>query len=144
MRIRIQTPLDPEDASKRVDLSDQEKERIMLLVGNAVLSVISLKTARGIDADGKQFAPYTPRYAAQKAKKGRNIGSQGDWMIMSGGMMGDLQIVEHNKDRVIIGFSNPHQGVKAYAHTREGVGKSKTVRNFMGLYVVLNILDVSV
>ena len=135
MRIRIQTPLDPEDASKKMDLDDEAKERIMLLVGNLILSTITLKTADGKDADGNEFVRYSKQYESWKRRKGkgRTPMSKGDWMHLTGDMMGKLNIVEHDADHVVIGFEDPDEGEKAYYHCVSGAGTNHVIRNFMGL-----------
>ena len=47
----------------------------MAAVGQAIMRRIVDRTARGVDAEGNPFAPYTPEYAEAKRKGIRSSGT---------------------------------------------------------------------
>lgn len=120
-------------------------------IGDYVVRVIRTRTEAGIDRTGKAFAPYTPGYAAKKAKEGLGGGTVN--LTVSGRMLNDMAVTDMGMSppRVTIGFRSSGGGTrgkglsmiqrsravgaegKARAHDVDGVGKSRTKREFLGL-----------
>jgi hypothetical protein len=69
--------------------------------------IIKTRTARGVDADGKPFKPYSRRYQILKVSTGRSI-SPPD-LTLSGAMLGNLKILRVQKRQVVIGFEGTHR-----------------------------------
>jgi hypothetical protein len=73
-------------------------QELGLLAREAILK----RTARGVDAEGKPFAPYSPGYAEQK-RDALGTGGTPDLQV-SGRMLNDLQIKSHGVDGKGNGF----------------------------------------
>ena len=96
----------------------------LLAIGHTALNVIVLRTKRGLDADHKPFAPYTPEYAARRKKSGRS-GTTVDLAVT--GHMQQAVIVTTHPGESHLQFMNHAEDVKAEAHNK-GVHKQETVR----------------
>lgn len=121
---------------------------LMREVGDLVTSMIRTRTQQGRDATGASFVPYTPDYAAKKAKEG--LGTTPN-LTVSGRMLNDMGITDVAPGKVSIGFrsaggSTRGKGLtliqrsravgaedKARYHDVLGAGKSRTLRKFLGL-----------
>lgn len=55
------------------------------------------------------------------------------WRGMSGGMLGDLSPLHYTDNSVTIGFRSAEMAKLASYHVLTGAGKSRVIRNFMGL-----------
>ena len=75
-------------------LSDQE---LMRQVGLLARERILRRTARGMDADGKPFAPYSLAYVKQKGSIAVNL-------QVSGGMLQGIGILEVTDKSVTVGY----------------------------------------
>ena len=120
---------------------------VMRDVGDLSIRFIRTRTERGIDKDGNAFVAYTPKYAELKAKE---LGSASPVnLTVSGRMLNDMDVSEAAPNRVSIGFRSSGGGAsggtfiqrsrsvgaedKARYHDRDGAGKSRTKRPFLGL-----------
>lgn len=65
-------------------------DRVLLAGATSGATVIKVRTAKGIDKDGKRFPPYSPKYAARRKRKGRPVDRVTLSMSAGTGMMGDL------------------------------------------------------
>lgn len=82
---------------------------IMKELGLLAREVSIRRTAKGIDAEGRPFAPYSQRYAEQK-RQALGTGGTPD-LTVSGRMLNDLQVlrsgVESNGNGfVVLGFTS--------------------------------------
>ncbi len=121
---------------------------VMREVGALVTRLIRTRTMAGRDVTGQAFAPYTPDYAAKKAKEG--LGTTPN-LTVSGRMLNDMGVTNVGPGTVSIGFtssggSTRGKGLtliqrsravgaedKARYHDVLGAGKSRTLRKFLGL-----------
>lgn len=121
---------------------------VMREVGTLAIRLIRTRTMGGRDVQGQPFAPYTPDYAAKKAKEG--LGTTPN-LTVSGRMLNDMAVTEALPGKASIGFtssggSTRGKGLtliqrsravgaedKARYHDVMGAGKSRTLRKFLGL-----------
>lgn len=75
---------------------------VMHEVGLLARDRIYQRTISGRDQHGDPFAPYTPAYAAQKAKA---VGTTGVTLQLSGAMLNAMRIVRVDDESVEIGFT---------------------------------------
>lgn len=114
-------------------------------------SIVFERTAAGIDVNGRQFAPYSARYAKQKRGLIKALKSSRSrarlqakdfpaWMRATGQMLTSL-IVEASADASIRGlkltirfkFNDAENAKIASYHNELGAGKSRVRRQFLGL-----------
>jgi hypothetical protein len=79
------------------------------------------RTAKGVDADGKAFPPYSEKYAARREARGRPT-SKVD-LFFTGQMLGAVteRVVSGNEAHVF--FADTQQAAKAHGHTTGWRGK---------------------
>lgn len=145
--------------------------QILRMLGLRAITLITLHTQRGMDADGHPLAPYSTHpvavpagsltqrargtlegkltyfrkshgalwvvieggYAALKAAT--YPGDRTVNMTATGGMLRALTVVgiDSKANLIRIGFSRQEAAETAYWHMVAGAGKSKTIRNWLGL-----------
>lgn len=124
--------------------------KVVISIGQAGVEHIRQRTRRGYDRRGTNFIPYSERYK----KAGQPVD-----LHDTGAMLGNLQVLEGGRStvdtglgggqirgpvrgqtqsirdvNVQIGFTDPDQAIKAYAHVSGDYGRGpKKVRDFMGL-----------
>lgn len=119
---------------------------VMRDVGDLAIRMIRTRTESGKDKDGNAFVAYTPAYAERKAKE---VGAGPVNLTVSGRMLNDMEVSEASANRASIGFRSSGGSAsggtfiqrsrsvgaedKARYHDRDGAGKSRTKRPFMGL-----------
>ena len=81
------------------------------------IQLIKIRTARGVDADGRAFRPYTRRYAILKGSTARRV-SPPD-LTLSGAMLGNLKTLRVQKRQVVIGFEGQHRQFRFGRRTRK-------------------------
>ena len=121
---------------------------VMKDAGDLAARMIRTRTQQGKDKDGQPFVAYTPDYSERKAKE---LGAGPVNLTVSGRMLNDMGVSESGINRVSIGFRSSGgtapRGTqtliqrsravgaedKARWHDRDGAGKSKVKRPFLGL-----------
>jgi len=106
----------------------------MLRIGFRVMDAMKQRTAAGIDAFGRKFAPYSKRYSQFKAKRG------GGWLHDTGAMLSAMT-VKAERGRVTVFFRSKasirgggrsvDENQKALVHNK-GLGVNPK-RHFFGL-----------
>lgn len=71
------------------------------LVASLVVGHIRERCERGVDIHDKPFAPYSEAYKATLRRLGRNVGPVD--MLLSGGLLGSVQVVERTETTVVVG-----------------------------------------
>ena len=79
-----------------------DKRAIAELVAALVVGHIRERCERGLDIHDKPFAPYSESYKRTLQKLGRSL-SPVD-MLLSGGMLGSVKVVERTEDTIVIGL----------------------------------------
>jgi len=121
-------------------------EAVMRDVGDLAIRMIRTRTEQGKDKDGGAFVAYTPKYAELKAKE---LGAGPVNLTVSGRMLNDMEVSDTGPNRASIGFRSSGGRAtgktfiqrsrsvgaedKARWHDRDGAGKSRIKRPFMGL-----------
>lgn len=84
-------------------------------------TIIKLRTAKGVDVDGKPFTPYTKAYAAFKVKKGRGKGQQimPPNLIFSGNMLASMMVKKPVTSTRAEIFFNKSESAKKAAFNNE-------------------------
>lgn len=108
--------------------------RALPAAGVAAVSVITRRTAQGIDVNGVPFRPYTPRYARDKALTGRRAVPPD--LTLTGQMLRNLKVktptspVDATFGRqgpeVRIGFDGQHRNTQIAAVKRKSPVASST------------------
>lgn len=75
--------------------------KIMELVASLVVGHIRERCEDGLDIEDRIFLPYSDGYADTRAALGRNTAIPD--MLMTGGLLGAVQVVERTADSVTIG-----------------------------------------
>lgn len=127
---------------------------IVVPIGEAAVLHIKERTLGGVDRHGAKFKPYSPKYARRKGVSEPQVN-----LYDSGEMLGNMQVLEGAGSRidtglgggqirgpvrgrtqalsdvsVSIGFTDPEQAIKAYAHVSGDYGRGPNKkRDFMGL-----------
>jgi len=121
-------------------------ESVMHDVGDLAIRMIRTRTESGRDKDGRAFIAYTPAYAELKAKE---LGAGPVNLTVSGRMLNDMEVSDTSPNKASIGFRSSGGRAsgktfiqrsrsvgaedKARWHDRDGAGKSRIKRPFMGL-----------
>lgn len=83
-------------------------DRILMWIGGQVIKTIKARVDKGQMPDGRAFTEYSEGYAAYKQAIGRSPGSKGDYLRLTGQMLGSLVVLEYNSQVVKVGFSGDH------------------------------------
>jgi hypothetical protein len=90
-----------------------DTKRLIDACALAVVSVIKMRTDEGVGYDGARWS-YTKEYADWKRERGRNPGSRGDWLRLSGQLMGSgmanqkFKLTSHTGRVGVISFFGEH------------------------------------
>ena len=110
----------------------------LLELGNVMWEANQDRTARGVDARGQTFQPYTRKYALYKAKHG---GSTNPVDLMGVGrspehMLVEMEVWSDNPNEVKIGFLNKasFSAMKALGHIHGFIERNLPVRRFLGIH----------
>lgn len=136
--VRIKVP--------RLDLAPGPS--VMQEVGDFAIRLITTRTQRGLDIEGRPFASLTPAYAKVKQAE---TGSSAANLTVSGRMLNDLVVTKASGTSAVLGFRSrggrAPRGAqtliqrsravgaedKAFWHQVTGAGKARTKRPFFGL-----------
>lgn len=121
VRIKIPTEL---DADQREQLSDD------------ILEFIRRRTERGKDVNNKKFPGYSESYKQsldfKVAGKSKNVD-----LTLSGDMLAMLDVLQHKKGEIVIGFeSGTEENARAEGNILGSYGgdpNPKRARNFLGI-----------
>jgi hypothetical protein len=125
-------------------IGPETRARIMQILAVQVVKIIRQRVYMGKTpaipghGDGTTFLPYEPEYERQKSGKGRKTGTKGDWLWVTGQMLGSMKPLYFDGDRFLVGFDSGRGDGKsnaliAWVHDTVGVGKKKKRRPFFRL-----------
>jgi len=99
-------------------------------VGQAIIDKIRDRTANGINKDGKRFKDYSTEYSnsIEFAAYGKSKGQPN--LKQTGDMLGFLDIIDEEKNKIVIGWTDENEAGKAHGHITGSVG---VTRDFLGL-----------
>jgi len=97
---------------------NNDYNRFLDIFGDAYISQLEQRLDRGVDIYNNPFPPYSEKYQKFRAEHGKNI--QGDYLQLTGKMLQSMSIVDHGRNKIVIGFSGARPG--------GGLGKSKRKR----------------
>lgn len=83
----------------------------MLAIGR-----IKRRTGQGKDVEGKTFVAYSKGYAKQRQQSGRNVSPP--TLLLSGAMLGGMDILSADGQRAVIGFKGTAAAAKFTKRTR--------------------------
>lgn len=105
-------------------------EEELFELGDAALTMVLLRTKKGLDADGKPFTGYTPAYA--KERKEHSLATSPVDLVRTGHMLGALARYPNIADQsVMLGFESEFEAMKAAAHN-DGVDKVVQSKGYIG------------
>ena len=84
--------------------------------GEFAITIISLRTKKGLDADGNPFRPYVPKYAAWR--KRRKLQADKVDLTVQGHMLGSMVPSVTGDNEVTIEFSGTKEIAKAIGNSR--------------------------
>lgn len=99
------------------------REKILRALAIDLKGRIERRTGKGIDVDGKSFAPYSKRYAAQRLRAGR--GTPHPTLRLGGGMLSSMKILKLNSEEAVLGFEGSSAALK-FGKRKRAVKDSKT------------------
>lgn len=77
------------------------REALLVRAATLAAGIIQRRTRGGANFEGGPLAPYSPRYAAQRAAAGR--GTKPD-LTLSGHMLASLSVLRHSPHEAVLGF----------------------------------------
>lgn len=87
-------------------------------VGKFAVTIITLRTKKGLDADRNVFKPYTKAYARRRAK--RDLRTDPPDLAVKGHMIGAIEPIISGPNEITIGFNAQHEADKATWNTGMG------------------------
>lgn len=93
------------------------------IIGEAAIAIVTLRTKKGLDADGHPFVPYTQEYASYRQKHG--LQTRPD-LAVTGHMLGAMISEQTAPDEITVTFSSAREATKAAAHN-DGVKSTASV-----------------
>lgn len=115
------------------------KEETMRAIADLAIEEIASRTDSEKDHHGVTFKPYSPRYAAWKAKyrsggKGITAGNVNQVDLkLSGEMLNSMSVVELSRNRAVVSFSIAAAMEKAMYHCITGAGVNRVIRDFFAV-----------
>lgn len=98
---------------------DEAKRRALLRMAQHAMSMITRRTAKGIDSHGRPFKPYSKQYLKAKTEAGRNPGVD---LTLSGQMLRAVAVKEVGPKVARLGFKpSRRQQVAIVAKTWKAV-----------------------
>lgn len=107
------------EMESQVTWTDEELRRI----GNRARRIIQERTARGIDAFGKPFKPYSTRYAKLRKESGRRADVVN--LLFQGDMRAAVQVVAE-EGSALLAFTNANFAQRAFWHNEGTTRNGKT------------------
>jgi len=92
-------------------------------IGECAITIVTLRTKKGLDADGRSFVPYTQDYIKVRLKKG--LQPRPD-LAVTGHMLGAMISDQTGPDEITVTFSSAREATKAAAHN-DGVKSRASV-----------------
>jgi hypothetical protein len=90
LKISLSTPDVLGDA-----IGTKQAREMMRVMAVKTKSIILQRTAKGLDANGRAFRPYSRAYYVRKAKSGRNPpDGKGNWLVWTGQLLNSIQVTE--------------------------------------------------
>lgn len=108
------------------------QEKKLLRAGLRIIDLINQNIKNQVDYEGHPLAKYSAGYAEMKERKYPQHGGKVN-LSVTGLMLAALDVVGVSDNQIVIGFDDPEQAQKAYWHTISGAGRSRVLRQFMGL-----------
>lgn len=119
-----------------VEIPSDLKPRERQLVAEEIIEFIQERTSDGFDKRNKPLSrkPYTAAYAK---RKGVSPGSVD--LVLSGDMLGDIELLSHKRGNLLIGFKNgTESNAKADGNITGSYGRpsgdKKKARDFLGIF----------
>ena len=121
------------------DVSENVFERrLMAEIGAYIIFRIEKHTAQGIDVEGRNFEPYTPRYKLFRRKTGHPVDKVD--LFYSGSMMSSMTSTETDDESRV--FFMPSQDRKGVSNPLKAYALNKNRRFFaIGVVEQRKILD---
>jgi len=91
-------------------VTDVPKE-VLTEVGQRVITIVTLRTRKGLDADGDVFRPYVPKYAKWRAK--RKLRTSPPDLTVTGHMLGSMTPAITGQSEVTVEFNGAKEIAKA-------------------------------
>lgn len=132
----VKRTLSQEEVSLTVDLEElfgvdlSDKPEVKQAVGQAIIEKIVNRTASGKSLSGGKFKGYSESYSESLAFKAAGK-TKGDVNLkLFGDMLGTLDVISDEGNKLKIGWDDELQNAKAYNHN---YGETVPKREFMGL-----------
>ena len=100
-------------------------ERVSREIGREIVKQIQLRTENGKDVNGQSFERYSEDWAKKKGVSRDSVD-----LLLTGSMLGSMQVVRATKNTVTIGFNGQKNNNKAFNHNE---GETVPRREFLGL-----------
>ena len=114
------------------ELSPATMKEIMKIMALLSMNKIWDRVKRGEDLSGARFKPYTDAYYYWKKSKGRAPETEGDWLTLSGQMMGSLSLLFYGARQFTVGFAGNRVGGLSNS-LLAWINQEKYQRFFVGL-----------
>lgn len=106
-------------------LPPRAREALLVRAATLAVGMIRTRTRRGTDFEGRTFAPYSPRYAAQRAAAGRDHSVVN--LTLSGHMLGSLTVLRHSSQEAVVGFRGVAPVARVALRSRQVKGRSGAI-----------------
>lgn len=123
-----------DEVSQTIDLTEvfgsDVSPDVSAAIAQAFVDKIKERTASGVDANGKEFEPYSASYVNSLSFKAAGKSADEVNMELFGDMMGTLDVLESSGSEIKIGWADELQNKKAFNHN---TGDTLPERRFFGL-----------
>lgn len=114
---------------KAADAANKPAHALEYELGWQAARGIADRTRRGLGAGDRPFAPYTPTYALQRAKRGRTTTPN---LMFTGLMLASLS-VEARYNQVRLHFVTAEAQQRANVHASQGPRSKMPLRDFLSI-----------
>ncbi len=132
----VKRTLKEDEVSLTIDLEDlfgvdvSDKPEIKQAVGQAIIDKIVSRTGSGKGVDGGKFQKYSESYTESLAFKAAGKSKDSVNLKLFGDMLGTLDVLSDEGNKLKIGWDDELQNAKAYNHN---TGDTLPKREFFGL-----------
>ncbi|MBI5561073.1 MAG: phage virion morphogenesis protein, partial [Deltaproteobacteria bacterium] len=131
LNVRLEGLKEINDSSIQFKNNARLSKKILRKIAETLETRLRERTARGIDAKGKPFKPYSAAHAKKRLKEGKTFTVD---LQFTGAMLRGLKSsTNEDKGEVVLHFPDPGEAEKASFHNEQGAGKGKVIRRFFEL-----------
>ena len=102
-------------------------------VGQAVIDAIRKRTKENVDRNGSRFKNYSKEYSKTTEFKAANKSISNPNLKLTGDMLGFMDIIDSSRNKIVIGWDDREEQLKAHGHITGANPGPRVRRDFFGL-----------